>query len=501
MAYAHSCGIIHLDLKPANIRKGAYGEVQVCDWGLAVHSEDGEHWDIGLAPGQIKGSPGFMSPDQLRGVVGPCSDIYSLGAILYAFLCGHPPYQLGNGVKDLAEKMISGHLKPPSQRTILEVPAALDAVVMKAMEREPEERYSSVEELMNEIKAYLGGFATEAEQASFWGNLKLLVKRHRVTSLSLTVASLILIVLTSVFIIQLQERERQALRAKELAETEKTLRYRLRLKAADEFFASAMTFFGKHNFSETRDYVHTALDLNPKLAEAWFLKGKLDLVLKDYENAARGFRLAQGDFLEGYKLLLTQVQEKGWTLDNLRDLSLLRDGPRLMQLLCYNDPSLVASLGIYNILKSLFPKAAPGSIVYDSESKKLTLHDKNIDFLSPLAGFNLDSLDIHGTNVRYLHALRNSPIKKLDLGRTKVNNLMYIMDLKIEELNLQECNIDSVSILQKLPLKKLNLAGVEFADYSLLQFHTLEELTVSEGGLRHKTAKKLRKKGVKIIYK
>ena len=99
--YAHTQGVIHRDLKPANILIDSDGQPRITDFGLAKRISD----DSGLtATGQVLGTPSFMPPEQVKGEtaeIGPASDVYSLGATLYALLVGRPPFQSATAVDTL----------------------------------------------------------------------------------------------------------------------------------------------------------------------------------------------------------------------------------------------------------------------------------------------------------------------------------------------------------------------------------------------------------------
>ncbi|MCH2207908.1 MAG: serine/threonine protein kinase [Lentisphaerales bacterium] len=206
VAYAHNRGIIHLDLKPQNIKTSDFGEVLVCDWGLArlldqadpeLVMRDGVAGPLAdisrTINGVVKGTPGYMSPEQANpkkaNQADERSDIYSLGALLYSFLTFER--SIDGNTEDVIYKTLTGKLVSPAERTPrLKVPYSLNAVVMKAMARNPEDRYQSVKELQNEVRQYVEGYATEAENAPFHRLVLLLFKRHA----ALAVISLLILV-------------------------------------------------------------------------------------------------------------------------------------------------------------------------------------------------------------------------------------------------------------------------------------------------------------------
>ncbi len=204
IGFAHSKGIIHLDLKPENIQIGNYGEVLVLDWGLAkiipttVEPESlrpatdknlaelskNSNYDKTL-DGEIKGTPGFMAPEQAAGHNSkrtPVTDIYALGTMLYTILTLCKPIK----VKDIRQSLddtIAGRIIPVADRNPLrDVPKPLAAVTMKAMALSPKNRYQAVPELIREVDAFLGGYVTKAEGASIFRHCVLLFKRHKMTS-------------------------------------------------------------------------------------------------------------------------------------------------------------------------------------------------------------------------------------------------------------------------------------------------------------------------------
>ncbi len=170
VAYAHSRGVLHRDLKPGNIILDEYGETLVVDWGLAKTGSigvDSPSNGVTLPPvstfttpstlaGTAMGTPGFMSPEQAAGRVselGPPSDVYSLGATLYCLLTGKPPFAEPDQSL-MVLKVCAGDFPRPRQVKST-VPVALEAICLKAMALSPEGRYSSPRTLGDEIERWL----------------------------------------------------------------------------------------------------------------------------------------------------------------------------------------------------------------------------------------------------------------------------------------------------------------------------------------------------------
>jgi serine/threonine protein kinase/tetratricopeptide (TPR) repeat protein len=208
IAYAHSRGVIHRDLKPGNIMLGKYGETLVVDWGLARTFErsaperaDGEETLTPAAGtpeqtqlGQAQGTPAYMSPEQAAGrwdVIGPATDIYSLGATLYALLTGQPPFRGGNPV-EVMQLVQRGAVMAPRQ-VKKEVPPALEAVCLKAMALKPEDRYPTAQDLAADIEPWLADEPVSAYREPWRARLRRWVRRRRTLVSSVAVAVLVLV--------------------------------------------------------------------------------------------------------------------------------------------------------------------------------------------------------------------------------------------------------------------------------------------------------------------
>ncbi len=176
VAYAHTRRVVHRDLKPANIMIGDFGEVLVMDWGVArllddapeelrAVLEDGASV-LMTADGAMVGSPAYMAPESLRGVagaVGPEADVFSLGVLLYELLTLTRPFRADN-VARLLYIAATEEPEPPSQRAPdREIPAEVEAVCLRALSKDPADRYADAGELMADLEGYLEGVRPRQE--------------------------------------------------------------------------------------------------------------------------------------------------------------------------------------------------------------------------------------------------------------------------------------------------------------------------------------------------
>jgi hypothetical protein len=152
---AHHKGIVHRDLKPANILIDEAGQPHVSDFGLAKDLGSGD----GLTKsGAIMGTPSYMSPEQAgatRGVIGPATDVYALGAILYELLTGRPPFRADTPLETLIQVVESEPVHPRSLNT--KVSRNLETICLKCLEKTPSKRFPSAQALAEDLERFLGG--------------------------------------------------------------------------------------------------------------------------------------------------------------------------------------------------------------------------------------------------------------------------------------------------------------------------------------------------------
>jgi serine/threonine protein kinase len=197
IAYAHSRGVLHRDLKPGNVMLGPYGETLVVDWGLAkamgrrTTEDNGTGGERLLQPkkssnvkptqmGSALGTPAYMAPEQAAGRLdrmGPASDVYSLGAMLYCLLTGKAPFE-GVYIGEVLRRVQAGEFSRPRQLK-RDVPAALEAVCLKAMALQPEDRYRTPRALAADVERWLADEPVSAWREPWRLRAGRWVRRHQ----------------------------------------------------------------------------------------------------------------------------------------------------------------------------------------------------------------------------------------------------------------------------------------------------------------------------------
>ncbi|MGO9462565.1 MAG: protein kinase domain-containing protein [Isosphaeraceae bacterium] len=283
--YAHSRGVIHRDIKPANIIVGKHGETLVVDWGLAKATgravpgtDSGERLLVPSASGSSEtlhgsalGTPAYMSPEQADGRLdrlGPRSDVYSLGATLYCLLTGKAPF--AGEVGDVIHAVQRGEFRPPRQRDP-SIDPALEAVCLKAMATQPEDRYATPRALADDLDRFMADEPVSAWREPLASRARRWARRNRT---AVTAAAVALVAgvfgLSAVLAVQTKANTALAAANAELTRSQAAVqaRYNLAVLAIKTFHTGVSEDFllQQDQFKDVRDrLLKSASDFYGKL--------------------------------------------------------------------------------------------------------------------------------------------------------------------------------------------------------------------------------------------
>lgn len=495
VSYSHSQSILHLDIKPENVQVGDYGEVLLCDWGLARQLGDKTRQTDDLLDmeflngqtilGKVRGTPGFIAPELLKDKTkrNIQTDIYSLGAVLYSILTHQEPIA-GVDVMDILEKTKKGHVIPPLERSPdKSIPQSLNAVVMKAMAKEKQDRYQTVAELTEDVRKYLFGFATSAENASFLKEFSLFYKRNRNASRIAGLAVFVIVVFTNAFIVKLEKARQQEHSLRLVAEQEK--------KKAEENF---------QKYKEEKDLADLTLSTDPsivlaKLKEYYhrnFLsspKETLDEIMRSLERIKQSNDSAiilyefKGDVhfvRQEFDLALKELEKGRGAESNMNLFSSLKS---IEDYKSGKEPAPISV--IRKLIKSLrgnFLQQQVRMMLYDREVRANDLEHlelvkmvfKEINRTSEIEQFDFDfatkTLTISGDFVRC-----SVYISQFD------RQVSLISSLKPEHLILKKSRRFNMASLDVLKLKSLDLTEMPLKkDNRMLKNSVTEKLIISK---------------------
>jgi WD40 repeat protein len=233
--FAHRRGVVHRDIKPRNVMIGQFGETLVLDWGLArqidepLHgvqpSTDRAHSDLIshpstdprrterdsalTAPGMVFGTPAYMSPEQAAGrmdEVGPANDIFCLGGMFYCLLTGQAPYAGGDRCSAIGRAAACEFPRPRAIHR--RVPTPLQAICLRAMKKEPQDRYASARALANDLEHWLADEPIAAHRERWPAQVFRWARRHKtLASATAIVAAVVIAALGAIIFVQ--DRSRQ----------------------------------------------------------------------------------------------------------------------------------------------------------------------------------------------------------------------------------------------------------------------------------------------------
>ncbi|MBT8042939.1 MAG: serine/threonine protein kinase, partial [Pontiella sp.] len=481
IAYAHSRNVLHLDIKPDNIRVGEFGEVLVCDWGLArvVNAAEPESPDDAVTldadvlndmtlSGTMKGTPGFMAPEQTLayGEKTFQTDVYALGALLYMLLTFELPVR-GASAHEVVQNTREGKVVPPRKRKPDRfIPGSPAAVAMKALALRPEDRYQSAYEMGQEVARYLSGHATEAERAGWITKTSLLLKRHSRVAFLLITFLLLLAVVVSGNLVTISREKAEAIAARKQAEDN----FQLYLDEQTVTEALGVELGEAVSFTvRSRDFVNAAAMIN--LLETG-LKEDIDTVQRQNLYAQKGnlhFVLQQ----------FNAARECFESAGNTRRIDRLSELSRKYAEIKPNDRKRLTDQQLADLIRDDMPsRQLTMYYLYYHHLRRRPASARPEEYL-PLAGAVLDKLNSSRRALnKPLELTETEDGNHLDLSRTPYRifsmNIIGIYrrnvlsPLKLSSLDISNSKIESLSELRGLRLDELRMVGVKVSSSKAL---------------------------------
>ncbi|MBF0196574.1 MAG: serine/threonine protein kinase [Planctomycetes bacterium] len=527
VSYAHSRGVIHLDLKPDNVQIGPFGDVQVCDWGLGkILEQKASEFDLPLPMndtltsftlcGEVKGTPGYMAPEQIEaeGQKGKHSDIFSLGAILYTMMSGEAPF-IGSR-EEIFKRTLEGSYAPLRNRRPA-VSASLDAISSRALARKPEDRYSTVQELIKDIQSYRSGYAPYAEQASFYRELVLFVSRHKRFCLAIALVSLLISSLVFSFMSHLNKKNSTIKNSLNiLQQTQVELKSALR-DAENERSKSQQALAIVKRERELSEYAFD-MALPKTIMDEMYYQTDVAAFLKTKKalDTALVFLKAQQKKNPSYPKITMQLGYIAFLQQDLHKAHsfLVRESTTATDLrdFCHSfilehksSSTPLPLIQIQGIFKRFYPKRIGALLImlyYDAEIRhNINEHSELVKtylkLLNPswsgnfiyeektnalkLSGHGLNRLGIHPNNTKLLiqglpsavSALASLNLSSLDLSSTDFYDLRELGNCSITDLDISHTLVTQLENIEKL--KSLTHLTVAKGQFSLAKLKLLPQ--------------------------
>ena len=564
MEYAHSRGVLHMDLKPENIHLDKFGEALIIDWGLAeiICTDDVEspldnpliatRESISSLPYGI-GTPGFMSPEQIRAASPSVrSDVFSLGALLYFMFKRSAPFE-GDSLDDVASKTLT---QAREELVIDSVSSGVQAIIRKCLSIEPGDRYSSVKGLIQDVDAYLCDYVPQAENARLIHHLRMLYRRNK-RFCQLTALFLIMMgVGLYLHVKQLTESRLMALEARDNAEQEKERaeKYlaevlekdennrKLSVALAPRYVQAAEEAWEYFNFKAAEEYCRLAMHLDPDNLDAKSLFGKILFSKGEFTKAVP--LISESSSSHSVKVLLKDLSQSSQPLKDIlknnqdnhqvrvlksrylmrqylekQNLNLLRE---VIVLLDQKVATVNVSLdnGLVNLAKNKelhlvnFIGALPEAKINLSHTKITNLEvfrhreisELNVSYtplwnLSPLENKEIQKLNVSHCYVSSIWPLENSKIIELDVSKNKLEQIPNQLMRNLKFLNISRTRVRKIPNVQASHLEVLicGQSPLMISERDLANLPNLKELHFSEGQISDEVRSLLEAKGVKLV--
>ncbi|MCM8530888.1 MAG: serine/threonine protein kinase [Lentisphaeraceae bacterium] len=513
ISFAHSKKIIHCDIKPDNIQVDSHGIIQVCDWGIACELDtDGR--TIGLSKDKkCYGTPGYMAPEQITEKLGQLStqtDVYALGALLYRMLTKELPISQASN-KQMLQDTILGNIKPQMKYLGQRVPFALESVAYKALSVEPNGRYNSVSELSKEIRSYMAGFATQAEEADFLTQLLLLIKRNLKISIVLILSFILIATIISISFNRLEmstnialTAQREAEMARDDALTEKNAKLAVSKQASPRFIEDAWDSYYKYDFQSVNENLRIAFELNPQTRLGQQLKNRQILLNDAYPKSLKKFIQVESNTRLG-RVCKKALEETFTQIEFIKELNekFIYEVAAAFYFKIYKKKQVVDQV---DILKKTFEplgKAIKGKTPdfhYDQQLKQLTIKNTSLKNLTFFCGLEIEHLELIDCEVRDSLGLQFLKLTTLNLKGSYLKDLDHLVFNVSDSLNLRNTNIITHGFFKKHNVRMLDISECKVLHYAMIStMNKLKVLTISKDQV-NKGLQRLRK-DIQIIIR
>ena len=510
VAFAHQKGVIHRDLKPENIMVGEFGEVLTMDWGLAKvlgkrqANEEIESLDVALKTirndkgkaktleGTIAGTPEYMSPEQAKGHIDQltiCADVYSLGAVLFTMLECRLPVE-GKTPQETLQKVAKGDLNEFQS----DVPPELKAIVYKAMEYKPQDRYHTVNELKEDLINYLRGYSVSAKEDTYFEVSVKFVRRNLFLSVGAGFLFLVMFVAMVIVLLMINKNANTETRNREAQKTLADLQTAgvlQKQKEAPEVLNSAVALIKEGKYAIAEDKIKTVINDSPDLPDAYYFKGVLECSREEYDKALESFKVYENKFVYGIKSHYPAVHVNGLmkSLYRIRDIGLNTIDIHEIKVFFESNKLPLLALATNNKMEQLF-------IRYENKVKAISPETK-VEFRDGGVVFSLEKIK----NKEKLGELLSVPIIEINLENSNLNDISFLNKIFLKKLVLNACflkdyqqiskfnglewveladsNVTDISFLKGLKLKCVNLANTSVEDLSPIENQPVVSLDIT----------------------
>ena len=509
MSYAHSQGIMHLDLKPENIRVDKFGDVLICDWGLAAVIDDHdtindyfgslENYSINqidlqnpTMDGYIKGTPGYMAPEQTGRTgfaKGTWTDTYSLGCILYSILCFQAPFR--GELETILINTSKCKFSPPSDIRP-GIPSQLEAICLKAMSQNPENRYKEVEALHTDILAYRNGYITSAEDFTLVKFLTFFIRRNKAVSAVTAVAISLLLIFTIYFIDSLDESRDNALKLAGKYKYERNENVKRGALLSEQFIKKSEKAYYNDDYKGAMSNINYAIRLDPSKKKAYFQKARLHCINHEFQDSLDAYeKSGQKDFLH---TITEEYVNEAQPLTVAKKLEIIekcikkkgnnRPASDFVHNQVYSEMEINDRVEfVKGILKLYNPQVKKLNFHYDQDLELLRIsNNPGLTWGFALQNFPVKILNISFTKISTLRTIRAVEMQELNAGHTPLKNLEYLIVDNLRSLDISHTKVSNLRRLENSPIQNLNISHNQVKSLdSIKNMKYLRDLTIHQG--------------------